>query len=380
MSYAFVNGQKDFNALCSSISGHKYIAIDTESNSLYAYKERLCLMQISSETINAVVDMLAVNLKPMLPIFANPQIEKIFHSADSDIRVFKATAKCRFVNIFDTMVASKYLGLERCGLDSLVNRYFGISLNKKFQKADWGRRPLTRDMLDYAAGDTQYLKRLRDIMRKELDENGKLAEAEGQFAHICGVEPHPPHFDENGFITLRGARQLNGRGLAVLRELYLARENVAVRRDMPPFKIISEDLMLRLSVAPREALEHLPLFKGVSSYVLANYGAWIREAVKNGLTAPEFKPPRREQDFEKKIYMNAVRERFQAMKKWRKAVALRRNMLPEAVLDNVSLEKLAFAQPHTLEDIQKIKGISAEKIAVYGDSLLEFFRGHRIRN
>jgi ribonuclease D len=378
MPYSFVNSQKDFNALCASLSGHKYLSIDTESNSLYAYKEKLCLMQLSSEAIDAVVDTLAVDIKPILPIFANPKIEKIFHSADSDIRVFKGALPCAFENIFDVMVAAKYLGIIKCGLDNMVKQYIGAEMNKKFQKADWGRRPLTREMLDYAAGDTIHLKKLRDILGAELVEKGKLDEALGQFAHICKVEPQPMRFDESGFTGLRGARQLNGRGLAVLRELYLAREITAIKRNTPSFKIISEDLMLRLAVAPREGLLNLSIFKGVSSYVLGNHGPWILEALQKGLKAPEYHAPHREISREKRIYFDKVRDRFKAMKAWRKDAACKRNMLPEAIMSNDIMERLAFSQPHTMEDLKAIKGLGLEKVALYGTDLLHFFKTHKI--
>jgi len=378
MSYAFVNNQKDFNALCLSIAAHPYLSIDTESNSLFSYRDRLCVLQLSTENINAVVDMLAVDLKPILPIFADPKVEKIFHSADSDIRVLKSAMKCRFVNIFDVMIGSKYLGFERCGLDSLVNHYFGIVLNKKYQKADWGKRPLTKAMLDYAAGDTIYLKRLRDLISAELSRQGKLNEAMEHFSHIAEVVPHPhPQFDKEGYQNIRGARKLNGRGLAVLRELYLAREQAAIKRDLPPFKIVSEDYMLRLSAAPTEALENLASFRGSSAYVMENHGPWIMEALRKGLSCRKL-PALKGRVYDEKKKMEAVRDRFLAMKKWRKETAERRGMLPETVLETSLLEKLAFAQPSSMEDLGKIKGITPEKLNAYGKGLLEFFRTHKL--
>ena len=376
MSYTFIDKQKDFDELAAKLAKHKYLSIDTESNSLYAYKEKFCLMQLSSEHINAVVDPLAVDIKALLPVFADPAVEKIFHSADSDIRVFKASRRCVFENIFDVMVAAKYLGIIKCGLDSMVGEYFGVELNKKFQKADWGRRPLSKEMLDYAAGDTVYLKKLRDILGAELEKKGRLPEATAQFAQICGVEPRAMHFDENGFLTLKGSRQLNGRGLAVLRELYLARELAAIKRDAPPFKVISEDLMLRLSVAPREGLHNLSIFKGVSSYVLASHGVWIREALQKGLKAQEYQVPRREISREKRAYFDSIKDRFKVLKLWRKETAVKRNMLPEAIMGNDVLERIALAQPRSIEDLKAVRGLSAEKLSLYGAEIMEFVKKH----
>lgn len=376
MSYSFIDKQKEFDELCAKLSTHKYIALDTESNSLYAYKEKLCLVQISSEHINAVVDSLAVDLKPLLPLFADPGIEKIFHSADSDIRVFKAAVKCTFVNMFDVMVAAKYLGIIKCGLDSMVGEFFGLEMNKKFQKADWGKRPLTKEMLDYAASDTIHLKKLRDILGEELVKKGRMAEAMGQFENICKIEPTPMRFDESGFLTLKGARQLNGRGLAVLRELYIAREVAAIKKNTPPFKVISEDLMLRLSVAPREGLHNLSIFKGVSGYVLSNHGPWIREALQKGLNAPPYQVPHRDISREKRAYFETVKNKFRVLKLWRKETATRRNMLPEAIMGNDILERLATAQLRSAADIHAIKGVGAEKAALYAAEIIEFLKKH----
>ena len=378
MPYAFIDKQSDFDALCVKLAGHKYVSIDTESNSLYVYKEKLCLLQLTSEHINAIVDTLAVDIKPILPIFADPGIEKVFHSADSDIRVFKGALACHFENIFDVMVAAKYLGIIKCGLDNMVKEYIGVEMNKKFQKADWGRRPISREMMDYAINDTVHLKKLRDLLAAELDKKGRLPEAMTQFAQICQIEPRPMHFDENGFLTMRGARQLNGRGLAVLRELYLAREVSAIKQNTPPFKIISEDLMLRLAVAPREGLANLSIFKGVSSYVLSRHGTWIHEALHKGMKAPEYHVPRRELSREKRVYFEAIRTRFKSLKVWRKGAAIKRNMLPEAILSNDVMERLAFSQPHSLEDLKAIKGLGLEKFALYGPELVDFFRTHRV--
>jgi ribonuclease D len=217
---------------------------------------------------------------------------------------------------------------------------------------------------------------VRDILGSQLVEKGHVQEALGQFAHICKIEPTPMRFDESGFLALKGARQLNGRGLAVLRELYLAREVAAIKKNTPPFKVISEDLMLRMSVAPREGLHNLSIFKGVSGYVLANHGAWIREALQKGLKAPEYSVPRREVSREKRAYFESMKVRFKSLKLWRKETAARRNMLPEAIMSNDVLERLAMAQIRSLEDLQAIRGLGAEKASLYGSELLEFFHKH----
>ncbi|MCX5786193.1 MAG: HRDC domain-containing protein [Elusimicrobia bacterium] len=377
MDYTFVENQKDFDALVPKLAKQKFLALDTESNSLYVYKEQFCLLQIASEHINAVVDTLRVDIRPLLPVFADPKVEKILHSADSDIKVIKASVGGTFENIFDVMVASKYLGMKKCGLESLVGEFFGVALNKKFQKADWGRRPLSKEMLDYAITDVLYLYKLRELLAAQLSEKNRLEEIKDQFRQLARVEPVPFHFDEKGFSRLHNARQLNGRGLAVLRELYLSREVAAIRRNVPSFKIISEDLMLRLAVAPREGIENLDIFKGVTNYVLANHGPWIREALQKGLKVPEVTFPRREVSHEKRVYFDSVKTKFNVLKLWRKTTAAKRNMLPEAILGNDILERIAFASPRTVEDFQTIRGLAGEKLLIYAADILDFLKHHK---
>jgi ribonuclease D len=376
MSYTFIDKQADFDALAARLLTHKYVSIDTESNSMYVYREQLCLVQLASEHLNAVVDSLAVDIKSLAPVLANKNIEKIFHSAEADIRTIKAVLPGRFENIFDVMLAAKYLGLKRCGLENMVKEHIGIALNKKFQKADWGRRPLMKEMLDYAIGDVLYLHKLRNMFAEELSKKGKLEEIRSEFAEVAAIVPLKSEFDEGGFFRVSSARQLNGRGLAVLRELYLSREQAARGRNRPPFKIISEDLMFRLATAPKEALENLSIFKGMSTYVLANHGPWIKDAIQCGLKAPEVQFPKRAAApvSGKRLHFEGIRERFKVLKAWRLATANRRNMLPEAVLGNDILEKTALVDPGTAEELKDVVGFGPEKFALYAEEMVQALR------
>ncbi|OGR43151.1 MAG: hypothetical protein A2X28_02455 [Elusimicrobia bacterium GWA2_56_46] len=376
MPYAFVEKQHDFDVLVAKLRTHKYLSIDTESNSMYVHKEQLCLVQLASEHLNAVVDSLAVDIRGLAPIFADKHIEKIFHSAEADIKTIKASIPVKFENIFDVMLAAKYLGLKRCGLENMVKEHIGIELNKKFQKADWGRRPLMKEMLDYAIGDVLYLHKLRNMFAEELNKKGKLEEIKSEFAEVAELEPSRNEFDENGFFRIHEARQLNGRGLAVLRELYIFRERAARERNRPPFKIISEDLMFRLATAPKEALDNLSIFKGMSAYVLANHGPWIKDAIQYGLKAPEVQFPKRSAppSSDKRVHFEGIRERFKVLKAWRLETANRRNMLPEAVLSNDILEKTALIDPKTADELRSVRGFGPEKFVLYAEEMVKALR------
>ena len=382
MSYTFIDRQADLDALAAKLLTHKYVSIDTESNSMYVYREQLCLVQLASEHLNAVVDSLAVNIKPLAPVFSDRRVEKIFHSAEADIRNIKAVMPVKFENVFDIMLAAKYLGVKRCGLESVVKEHIGVELNKKYQKADWGRRPLMKEMLDYAIGDVLYLHKLRNMFSEELARKGKLEEIKSEFAAVARVEPSRNAFDENGFFRIHAARQLNGRGLAVLKELYIFRERAAKSFNRPSFKIISEDLMFRLATAPREALENLSIFKGVSAFVLSNHGPWIRDAIQCGMKAPEVEfssRPSPQQPSDSRLRTEGVRERFKLLKSWRLETANRRNMLPESVLSNDVLEQTALIDPKSAEELRGIGAFTPEKFALYAEDLVKVLRGGRAK-
>jgi len=373
MGYYFVNKQEDFKSLCGSLVNHSYISIDTESNSLHAYHEQLCLLQLSSETINAVIDMLAVDMTPLLPLFANSKIEKIFHSADSDIRVLKsAVPECRLENIFDTMLAAKKIGIERCGLDHLVKKYIGIELDKHYQKADWGKRPLSQAMLDYAAGDTKYLKTLRDILIKEVEEKGLTQQYQEQMKAVCEVEPHKFKFNEDHYLSFKGARFLNCRGLSVLKQLFLAREKAAMKKNIPPFKIIAEDFMVRIAAAPENAMDNISNFKGATRFFMENHAEWVLKAIEEGLSSPVKNKTAKDETRERRKKTETAAKRYKALKQWRKKLATKKKLFPSAIIPDAMLEKLAFALPHTKEELLKINGLEQYNPDSFSSSLIKF--------
>ena len=146
------------------------LAIDTESNSLHAYQEQVCLIQLSTRSADFIIDPLVVeSLDPLGDLIADPAIETVFHAAEYDIMCLKRDFQFTFSSLFHTMLAARICGAERLGLASMLDEHFGVKANKKFQRANWGERPLSRDMLHYAQLDTHFLPRLRDYWRQQLD-------------------------------------------------------------------------------------------------------------------------------------------------------------------------------------------------------------------
>jgi ribonuclease D len=255
------------------------VALDSESNSFHAYRERVCLLQISTRGADWVIDPLAVDVRPLGEVLCDGR-ETVLHGADYDVRCLSREYGWRFPRLFDTMAAARRLGAHGLGLSALVEAHFGVRLSKAHQRSDWGRRPLTREQLAYAALDTHYLLPLRDRLAAEIDARGLGAAARTEFARIAGAEPRERVFDPDGWRRLRGARQLDPAGAAVLRALWLAREERARELDRPPFKVLAEPTLVELARRRPASPQALRTIPGVTESVLRRMGEAIASALR----------------------------------------------------------------------------------------------------
>ncbi len=351
------------------------IAVDTESDSLYSYFEKVCLLQYSTRSSDYVLDPLAVPVAPLGAIFEDRRVEKVFHAAEYDLLCLKRDNGFVFQNLFDTMVASRILGWKNIGLGSILQERFGIELNKKMQRADWGRRPLTDEQLAYAREDTHYLLALRDLQMAELEAMGRMEEAREEFERLTRVEPTPRRFDPEAYWNIPGARDLDAGGLGVLRELFVFRDAQARREDRPPFKVMSDSTLLRISVAAPRSAKELARLGGMSDHTLQRYGAPILRALERGRAAPQVVPPRphaRETPLD-----NAGRNRLGRLKEWRKDRAARRGVAPDVIVSNDVLFSAARKDPRTFEELLDVTGLGPWKAKTYGEDILTVLHGKR---
>jgi ribonuclease D len=266
-----VEDAEGIEALVERISAEPVVALDTESNSFHVYRERVCLIQISTRTSDWVVDALAVDPRRLEPILAGaPAL--VLHGADYDVRCLKREYGFALPGLFDTMVAARRLGRTELGLSALVERHFGVRLAKVHQRSDWGRRPLTPEQVKYAALDTHFLLPLHDILARELCERSLMDEARKEFGRVAAVEPRPKVFDLEGWKRLKGARELDATGRAILRALWIAREERASALDRPPFKVMPEQAMLEVARRRPRCEEELLRIAGVTPVVLRRMG------------------------------------------------------------------------------------------------------------
>jgi len=359
--------------VAADIARSSRIGIDSESDGFYVYHEKVCLLQISTAEEDFVIDPLAVqDLSPLGPIFRDPQVEKVFHAGEYDILCLKRDYGFKIVNVFDTMVATRTLGSQHLGLAPLIEENFGFRPSKKLQRANWGKRPLSPEQIQYARLDTHYLLSLRNLLYDKLDAKGLLEDALDEFRRLELLEPNPRVFDPDGFWGLSRARELSPAKRAVLKELYHYREDKSAHLDRAPFRVLSEELLVRLAQAAPSTPEALKAFGGMTPYLYSHFGPELLAVIENGLASPPIeKPPERPSN---NRWDGDTLRRYEALRAWRNKQATSRGVNPVVVLATEELRKLAQAPRDAKDPEAWLEVLSEHKRRVYGEQLLELLR------
>ena len=269
------------------LSAAKWVALDTEADSLHAYPEKVCLIQISTVDGDRLIDPLAeIDLGPLLDALKTREI--IMHGADYDLRLFRKHHEFVPSAIFDTMLAARLLGERQFGLSSLVEKFLGVKLDKGSQKADWARRPLTEKMETYARNDTHYLHPLADKLKLELQQKNRLAWHQESCARLIAECSQPPVVDGDYVWRIKGSSHLDRPALAVLRELWHWREKEAIAANRPPFFILNHEKLVEIADA---AVLHQPVENLLSPRMSPRRRETLLEAVKTGLAVPAIRHP-----------------------------------------------------------------------------------------
>ena len=342
-------------------------AIDTESNSLHAYRERVCLVQFSTPAADYILD--AVRLRdvgPLAPFFASPRQQKVFHAAEGDIAGLRRDFGFQFANVFDTMTAARTLGWPQVGLAAILDARFGVAMSKKHQKADWQRRPLSQEQLDYARLDTHYLLALRDLQIEALTAAGRLDEATEEFARVARppVEAEPAADPAMRFWRVSGARELASPQTGILQALFAYREQQAERLDRPPFKVLGEATLMELARRAPRQMDELKGVAGLTPDLVHRYGEGLLGAIQEGLDAPPPRPPRTERE------PDDVRDRYDRLHTWRKEKAKARGVESDVILPRSALRDLARLAPRTPDELVSIADLGPWRRDAYGAELL----------
>lgn len=341
------------SAWLTKAKGTRRLALDTEGASFHRYVDRIYLLQLSTDSAHAIIDPLAVQSPAQLgTLIEDPKVEIVFHDADYDLRLLHQDYGWNVRTIFDTRVASQLLGIKAFGLASLLEAYFGVKLDKKHQRADWSMRPLPADMLDYAAQDTIHLLGLRDELHGQLVKKGRLAWAQEEFERLALVR-WPADDSANGFLRVKGARDLTRRELAVFRELVQWRDATALKLDRATFRVVSNEVLLEAAKAHPASKEALGNIKGMPRGILERTHAEIVAAIDRGLAVPEADLPKfpksarwdRDPEFDHKVG---------AVKAVRDAAATRLELDPGVLCSRERLEAVARLLPGEPEQILQI--------------------------
>jgi ribonuclease D len=253
-----VDTEDKLERFLETVRAATWVAVDTEADSLHAYPEKVCLIQISTVSGDRLVDPLArINLDPLLDALAGHEL--IMHGADYDLRLLRKHHEFVPDAIFDTMLGSRLLGVRQFGLSHLVEKYLGVRLEKGAQKANWALRPLTERMERYARNDTHYLKPLADKLKSELRACGRLSWHQESCARLIADSSKQRLPNLDAVWRIKGSHLLGRSGLAVLRELWQWRESEAIAANKPPFFVLSHDALVQIAAAAAtsKALEPL---------------------------------------------------------------------------------------------------------------------------
>lgn len=369
-SYEMIIDQASLQRMAERLGREKILAFDLEADSMHHYREQVCLLQASSGKENFIIDPLVCSdLSPLAPLFADPSIVKVFHGADYDVRMLNRGFGIEINSLFDTMVACQFLGEPAVGLAAVLKKRFNVELDKKYQQADWSRRPLSAEMLDYAAKDTTLLIPLYGQLVSELSAKGRLSWVDEECELLSRVRMSEKG-DEPFSLRFKGASRLKGESLALLEELLRFRDEESQRRDLPPFKILGNETI-------RELTERMPVepadlsgIHGLSPKLLDRYGKGILGAVRRAKDMPPHLLP---------VFPRARRQersrqqetRLKKLKDWRTQKAAELGIDPGIMANNALLEGLADTPPLRIEEVS---GIKEWQKSVFGGELMEIVR------
>ena len=323
--------------------GSPAIALDTESNSFHHYPEQLCLIQIATRNKVHIIDTISLkDLAPLKEVLVDDSIMKVVHGADYDVRSLDRHYGFRIRNLYDTNIAARFAGITQVGLVALVKDLLGVSINKskRLQRVDWGRRPLSAEALDYATTDVRHLLALRETLDQRLQALGRTAWVAEECARLEEVRYTAPDL-ETAYLSVKGAKNLDGCGLAILRSLFLFREEEARRQHRPPFFVMPDIALISLATSPKVALSEVP---GLGQAGLQRFGRGLQQALRDGLAAP---PIHRPPPMTAERVSHEQIQRLSHLKAWRASLGATLSLDPTLLWPKASLERLAKA-PDTL--------------------------------
>jgi ribonuclease D len=366
----YITSEDEVAELAAALSDAPLFAADTEAAGYHRYHDRICLLQISTRDDTYLIDTLTVaDLSALAPVFAAGH-EVVLHDADYDLRLLARDHDMRIGGLFDTKLAAQLLGEPAFGLGALVEKYLGMRLDKKYQRADWAQRPLPPEMLSYAAEDTRHLPGLRDRLKSALAEAGRLHWAEEEFALREHTRWDVSSTKDEGYLRIKNTRDLKPRQMAALRELHEWREALAERRDVATFRVVGNDVLIAVARALPRTASDLVQTKGVPGTIADRYGADMLASVQRALDLDEAELPRRERGPRRPPPDAEFEERVERVKRVRDAAAGSLGLDRGFLMPRQQLEAVARQRPRTADDLMSVPDMRRWQVEALGAELI----------
>ena len=368
--YRIIETASELDKLVTELESVSVFAVDLEADSMHHFKEKVCLVQLATSRISAIIDPLILpDLSALKPVFANPKIQKVFHGADYDVRSLYRDFDIDIHHLFDTQLASMFLGIRETGLDAVLQSRFAVKLDKKFQRKDWSVRPLPEEMMAYAAKDAIYLVRLAEELAAELKALHRLSWVEEECTLLSRVRSQVNN-DEPLFLKCKGAGKLKRTELAVLEELLKLRRDIAAKKDRPLFKVLGAGPLIKIATRGPRTVKSLERLGALSPRQVVIYGTRIVAAVNKGFKVSPDKLPVYPRTRAPRIPPQ-VPDRIKALKVWRDRQAAILELEGPMVMTKAQMTAVATECPRSLEAVEAIPELKNWQKKTFGEEIVE---------
>lgn len=379
--YQYIDSNEGVKEVAARLAAEPVIAVDLEADSMYHFREKVCLIQVASATESFIIDPLRItDFTPFKPLFARTDVLKVFHGADYDIRSLYRDFGIEVYNLLDTELASRFLGIAETGLEAVLMKHFHIQLNKKYQKKDWSQRPLPPEMIEYAAQDVQHLVPLAHRLEQALRGKKRFSWVAEECELLSRVRPANAD-DAPLFLKFKGAGRLDPRSLALLESLLHFRKQIAEKKDRPVFKVLGNKTLAAIAVEKPTTLKQLEKMEGLSGSQLGMYGKMIVELAQKATALPASELPRYPRQKMESVSA-AVPRRLKALKEWRDKKAEALSIDPAIVCNKALMHAIATTNPLDETDLLAIEGIKKWQQKAFGREIvftLKTLQGKRKR-
>ena len=369
LNFRFIDNTGDLEDISQSFAEARRIAVDLEADSMFHFKEKVCLIQMASDTRTVVIDPLKISdMSCLAKVFSNPEIRKIFHGSDYDIRSLNRDYGYEIHNLFDTELASRFLGITETGLGSVLEHRFGVHLDKSYQKKDWSQRPLSPEMIEYGARDVIHLLALAEILDRELHEKGREEWVREECELLTRVRCPNPNGDPL-FLKIKGAGRLDRRTLDTLERLLAYRMKVAEKKDRPLFKVLSNSALIDIARLRPRTMDELKRTRILSERQADAFGPDILDEIRKTCDVPDSQLPVYPRQ-KKTAIRPDVPKRIDRLKDWRDAVAMDLCIDPPILFNKALLTELAINNPKTMEELDRIPGLKNWQKREFGEQIV----------